>query len=375
MVIYGQNTDITNKEKECIKAFFDKYNCFFAAEHMSNLFFEGTINTYVITEVITEITFTQMIPDIIITFGGNFASNIKGLLRNNRKKFRHWSVNPDDNVIDVFQGLTDIFECTSLQFFKYFTENTDKELVNDKIYYNLWKREFDRLKMPVLNFSNVFCIYEFSKRLPAESILHLSILNSVRIAQFCNLPKNVKVYSNLSAFGIDGCMSTFLGQSYASNHLSFLIIGDLSFFYDMNSIGIKHIKNNVRILLINNGGGSEFYNYFGKENDPTIDLHTSARHTKSAGGWAESIGFRYLSARDKNEYLLNLEVFINKISDKPIILEVFTEMESDAEAIHAFYDYNKNYTAKDKLFENAKGAARVILGNLGYEKLKEIRKK
>ncbi len=49
-----------------------------------------------------------------------------------------------------------------------------------------------------------------------------------------------------------------IGQSLATDKMCFMIIGDLAFLYDMNSISIRGIKNNVRILLVNNNGGIEF---------------------------------------------------------------------------------------------------------------------
>lgn len=35
----------------------------------------------------------------------------------------------------------------------------------------------------------------------------------------------------------------------------------MAFFYDMNVLGNRHVGRNVRILLVNNGKGTEFRNY------------------------------------------------------------------------------------------------------------------
>ena len=63
----------------------------------------------------------------------------------------------------------------------------------------------------------------------------------------------------IGTYGIDGCLSSAIGQAAATDKLCFLIIGDLAFFYDMNALRIQHIGRNLRILLINNRGGGEFY--------------------------------------------------------------------------------------------------------------------
>lgn len=111
-----------------------------------------------------------------------------------------------------------------------------------------------------------------------------------------------------------------LGQAQATDGLAFLIVGDLSFFYDMNSLRIRHVGNNVRILLLNNHGGEEFY-YNGIWQDEASDLHTSARHSNVAGPWAESCGFKYLMANGKESFDDALPEFMAADSDKPILFE------------------------------------------------------
>ena len=55
-------------------------------------------------------------------------------------------------------------------------------------------------------------------------------------------------------------MSSLLGASLACpDKLFFGVVGDLSFFYDMNVLGNRHIQCNFRILLINNSLGAEFH--------------------------------------------------------------------------------------------------------------------
>jgi 2-succinyl-5-enolpyruvyl-6-hydroxy-3-cyclohexene-1-carboxylate synthase len=181
------------------------------------------------------------------------------------------------------------------------------------------------------------------------------------------LPACTKVFANIGTDGIDGCMSTFLGQAYISEKLSFLIIGDLSFFYDMNSIRIRHIKHNVRILLINNKGGGEFY--IGPRPD-TLDAHIAARHTNTARGWVESVGFTYISARTQEEYLAVLDQFVTIESEKPIVFEVFTDMKTDADVIQVFFKTNRGILSKDDVVERIKGGVRSVLGGESYTSLK-----
>jgi len=75
-----------------------------------------------------------------------------------------------------------------------------------------------------------------------------------------NIEKKIKLYSNRGASGIDGLISTALGISYANkNKRNILIIGDVSFFYDLNALLITHnYRINLTIVILNNNGGKIF---------------------------------------------------------------------------------------------------------------------
>ena len=164
----------------------------------------------------------------------------------------------------------------------------------------------------------------------------MSINNAIRITNFFHLKKNVKVYANIGTYGIDGCLSSLIGQAAATDAICYMIIGDLAFFYDMNALRIKHIGTNIRILLINNEGGSEFY-YNGSWLDEASDLHTTARHHTKAEGWVKENNFIYLSAHDKESFDIAMTTFMSTDTDKSVFLEVFTEMKTDSDVIHNFY--------------------------------------
>lgn len=61
--------------------------------------------------------------------------------------------------------------------------------------------------------------------IPADSLVHTTILNATRLLNFQNMDESVTAYSNLGADGIDGCLSTWLGESddYNPNENLFII--------------------------------------------------------------------------------------------------------------------------------------------------------
>lgn len=105
--------------------------------------------------------------------------------------------------------------------------------------------------------------------------------------------------------------------SLASSFGSFLLVGDLSFFYDMNSIWNKPLKKNMRILLVNNNGTGLLRGH----NLSAV----SSVHNTSAEGWVKSTGFDYISAHTKEEYKQKLKYFLSNESEKALFFEVFCE--------------------------------------------------
>ena len=76
------------------------------------------------------------------------------------------------------------------------------------------------------------------------------------MAQLYHLDSSIEVHCNRGTDGIDGCMSTTIGFASETDKPVFLMIGDLTFFYDMNALWNRQLGSNVRIFLDNNGGGA-----------------------------------------------------------------------------------------------------------------------
>ncbi len=71
--------------------------------------------------------------------------------------------------------------------------------------------------------------------------------------------KEIKIFSNRGASGIDGIISTAEGVSAKSKEPTFLLIGDVSFLYDISSLGSLSGKGtDLTIVLLNNNGGGIF---------------------------------------------------------------------------------------------------------------------
>ena len=68
---------------------------------------------------------------------------------------------------------------------------------------------------------------------------------------------HIDTYANRGASGVDGVISTALGVA-ANNKRTLLLIGDVSFYHDMNGLLASKYVQNVTIVIINNNGGGIF---------------------------------------------------------------------------------------------------------------------
>lgn len=329
LIVMGQSLPLSTETQKAIRTFCNIYHVPVLADNLSNFRCEEMVFAEGIIKALNTETVSGYIPDIVISFGANFQERIKDLLRAYKEKISHWSIEPEGIVRDVFKCQNALFECTPLCFFSMMNSFAEGEYSSD--YLEQWKTLENSLKMPEMPFSNFYAVQEFSKVIPPNSTLHTAILNSTRLMQFFKLDSSVKCFSNVNAFGIDGCLPTFMGHAAVTDCLSFLVIGDLSFFYGMNAVAIRHRKPNVRILVLNNGGGAEFHIMPDTNSIPTIDWHIGCAHEMSVKGWVESMGYEYLAADTKESLQEKLKSFVDVNHDKPVVLEVFTDMKSDGE--------------------------------------------
>lgn len=273
-----------------------------------------------------------------------------------RKTPIEWRVNEDGEIRNVMGGTDSVFEMKEVTFFKHYATHTG----NQTEYLDACKKGYQEAlnRIKDLPFSNIWIAQKLAPLLPKNSVLHTSILNSTRSWNLFEIDKSITTYCNTGGFGIDGILSTIIGASLANpNKLYYCIIGDLAFFYDMNSLGNRHIGKNLRILLVNNGCGTEFKNFnniaaqFGDDGSPYIAAmgHYGFKSPTLVKHLAEDLGFKYLTANNKENFDVIYHDFINPEQDKSIIFEVFTNWQDESDALKAI---NNTKSLKQKMISN-----------------------
>ena len=288
-----------------------------------------------------------------------------------------WRVSPDGEVRDTFGKLDNVFEMDELAFFEVYggVEGAGEHATG---YRDAWLAECARLrdKLPELPFSNARIAQMTTPRLLPGTKLHLGILNSLRTWNFCDLPAGVSCFSNTGGFGIDGLASTALGAALADpSSPCVVVLGDLAFFYDMNSLGNRHVPANLRILLVNNGLGMEFRNYghpascLGEEVDPYVAAagHYSNKSREVVRHYAEDMGFEYLRASSEEEFLGVVDKLVAAdIGERPLVVEAFTSVEDEYAALERLQNVARD--AKG----TALSVAKTVLGQRGVGTVKRM---
>ena len=130
-------------------------------------------------------------------------------------------------------------------------------------------------------------------------------------------------YSNRGVSGIDGSTSTAIGHSQCNNKLNILITGDMSFFYDSNAFWIKQLPDNLRIILINNGGGGIFRYISGPDTTSQLESVFEAHHKLTAEHISAMYDIPYRSSHKNDTVSTNLSWLLDSQLECSI-LEVFT---------------------------------------------------
>ena len=352
LIVVGEHRKFSDLETRVIENFTEQFNCVVYVNSLSNYHGKYSIAANLELSAISLNEFVKIYsPDIIISIGGQTGDYPLYCLLSKPElsHTQHWRINEDGKAIDTYDKLTAVFECSIIDFFGRFKEGNDTSHSYYETFSELCSRTNRKMQLP---FSNAYVAQKLSPEIPQNSVIQFSILNSLRVWNLFPMEQEVECFSNVGAFGIDGGMSTLIGQSVITDSLCYMVIGDLAFYYDMNSIGIRHIKNNLRIILINNNGGVEFKLSNGdhKETDRYI---AAAGHFKNAKGWANTCGFEYLAATNKEEFDAQYNTLIKK-SEKPIIFELFISDQADFEGYNTLIQANKDIDAKEYLKKGIK---------------------
>jgi 2-succinyl-5-enolpyruvyl-6-hydroxy-3-cyclohexene-1-carboxylate synthase len=126
---------------------------------------------------------------------------------------------------------------------------------------NVYVEMVDHLLEQITEMFEGKIVRELQKLLPNQSTLFVGNSMPIRDVDtfFGQTNKEITIMANRGASGIDGVVSTALGASVNATKPTFLLIGDLSFYHDLNGLLAAKMNNlDLTIILVNNDGGGIF---------------------------------------------------------------------------------------------------------------------
>jgi 2-succinyl-5-enolpyruvyl-6-hydroxy-3-cyclohexene-1-carboxylate synthase len=349
ILIAGGQAEKNQELSEILQKLQEDFHVVCLGDTISNLEFEA-ISKH---DIFLKPEHENLKPELLITFGKSFISKVlKSFLRKN-KAIEHWHLQLGDHLIDTFQSLTKIIPMKPLDFFAKIYEDFDFEKFRageeerDETFKNDWvsqerkatiylERFFD-LETHQQNFNEFYVIKKLMDSLPENSQLHLANSMSVRYANYIGVDakKNIEIFANRGTSGIDGCVSTAVGQALSTDKLVFLLVGDVAFFYDRNGLWNRYLPDNLRIILLNNHGGGIFRIIDGPNKQAELEDYFETVQTMNAKNTAQDAGLEYYFVDKYENFNSNLEKFIGT-NGKSKLLEIETVSQVNADIFKRF---------------------------------------
>lgn len=327
-------------------------NVAIATETISNLHISAEAHAIDSLLSYTDETETDRLrPDIVISIGGALVSRkLKEFLRATPGLI-HWDINDSQTLADCFKCLSRRIESNPGDFLNRFATALTHIQTGFKTQVPDFGETWHKLRESALKsaekyikkqpWSEMRAFDTILRWIPSNLNLSLSNGTPIRYAQLIDTPIPHAVYCNRGVSGIDGCVSTAIGEALEYPAQTVLITGDMSFAYDIAALGTRLAPASLTVIVINNGGGGIF-----RFIPTTRDLPEEERERYFCAdpkppieGLAAAYGWEYHKATNDKELQKALKhVFTG---EAPKIIEVVTDGILSAEILHNYFTRRK----------------------------------
>lgn len=209
--------------------------------------------------------FELMKPDLIIRFGAMPVSKPLLIFIKAMERVNHLVIDGGLGWREPTGMGTHMLYCDEIAFCKQISAKLDQ--TSDTEWQLLWKETDRAVKQQLTYILDETVLQEGKLFAKLNDLLphgaNLVVGNSMPIRNvdtfYHDSNKELRIFANRGANGIDGTVSTALGIAATSDRPTVLALGDLSFFHDMNGfLAAKMYGLNLLVLVINNDGGGIF---------------------------------------------------------------------------------------------------------------------
>ncbi|MBE6327261.1 MAG: 2-succinyl-5-enolpyruvyl-6-hydroxy-3-cyclohexene-1-carboxylic-acid synthase [Bacteroidales bacterium] len=246
-------------------------------------------------------------PDFVIYIGGHIVSKVAKAAITKIKPQTVVRVSKSMEFADTFKCMTHLFVDNRRDVACYVSVSDNACNVTDKEWM-ICSRDVARYVSTIIHtpmdatkYPSVYS--DFLNHIAPSSQIFLANSTTVRAIDYAywNMPeaqaKRPRFFCNRGVNGIEGSMSAAIGYAGGvGNSPVYLVIGDLSFFYDVSSLW-SVADTNLRILLVNDGKGSIFTKLAMKQTE-AVKNYVAESHDFKAEGICESYRIDYKRVED-----------------------------------------------------------------------------
>ena len=271
----------------------------------------------------------ELKPDVLISFGGQVVSK--------RLKLFLESVNGAD-ILEIKGDPKSLLE----ELGRVTGPGND---TGYNSYLERWKeielRESERAAKYLAEapFSMFTVIQSILAETPGGSVVHLGNSSTIRYSQLIPVRRDLVYQSNRGTSGIDGSVSAAVGAALVSEKLHLLLVGDLSFVYDSNALWNQHFPDNLKIVVLNDGGGGIFRLLKGPDQMEFFEEFSVTHHPVSLELLSQAFGREFQGARSMEE-LNEKMVHMFQSGSKIEILEVDVTESENSRIFKEFFNLN-----------------------------------
>ncbi len=285
----------------------------------------------------------ELQPDVLITLGGPVLSkSLKNWLRGQQPKW-HFRIQPIGPVVNTYQNITHVLHNQVSDVLQQLSVIDLEDKTPAQAYINKWKQASAQLQSRLTAFLNkpiwseLHAVNSVMKALPIGANLQLANSSSVRYVSWLgqHLPGLI-INSNRGTSGIDGCTSTAVGAAMVNLRPTVLLTGDLAFLYDRNALWQSQLPPNLRIVVLNNGGGGIFTLIDGPtRNQAFKQFFTTPQPKSMIKDVAGEFGLDYYFCDSPSRLTKTLDDFFNPLHQASV-LELKFDMKKNAQVFQQF---------------------------------------
>jgi len=263
----------------------------------------------------------KLVPDRVVAFGGQLVSRSLRLFLKEHPpgEIRILDRNPAAGLRSLLQGAEKADGSASL------VGPVANGGPGPNDYLESWKTIEQRVLkdagdyLETAPFSNLAVMHRTLSSVPAGTVLHLGNSSIVRYSQLLPIRPDLRYFSNRGTSGIDGTVSAAVGAAMVSPDPHLLVVGDLAFVYDSNAMWNKDFPDNLKIVVVNDGGGGIFRLLDGPDRMPFFEEFSVTHHPVSLELLSRSFGRDYLGANDLDAFGEKLELLFRPGSDYTVL--------------------------------------------------------